>query len=152
VTWAESFAFCIWDGGRLATEAEWNYAASGGSDQRVYPWSSPSSATLIDDSHANYCGGGCTGAQRTGFFSPAGDGKFGQADLAGNLAEWTFDWTGPYVNPCADCANTSVSIAGRVIRGGSFADDAAQLLTSAATSSTVTTRSAQVGARCARAQ
>ena len=40
VTWYEAQAFCIWDGGRLPTEAEWNYVAAG-SQQRVYPWSVP---------------------------------------------------------------------------------------------------------------
>jgi formylglycine-generating enzyme required for sulfatase activity len=119
IDWYEAFAFCAWDGGRLATEAEWNYAAAGGSEQREYPWSIPATSTTIDDSYAVYCGGTCS-AQNVGSKSPKGDGKWGQSDLAGNVWEWTLDWyASPYSIPCNNCADLAVA-SFRVLRGGSF--------------------------------
>jgi formylglycine-generating enzyme required for sulfatase activity len=118
--WFTASAFCAWDGGRLVTEAEWNYAAAGGSEQRVYPWSNPPTSTTIDSSYAAYCGDSCGRAQNVGAKSPKGDGKWGQADLAGNVWEWTLDWyASPFPTPCTNCA----ALAGtsqRVVRGGEF--------------------------------
>ena len=113
ITWYESYAFCAWDGGFLPTEAEWNYAASGGSEQRAYPWSNPPSSLTIDCSYANYDNGTayCVNpphgaVNRVGTESPTGDGRWGQADLGGNVWEWTLDWlASPYTIPCMDCAD-----------------------------------------------
>lgn len=129
VSWYEAMAFCIWDGGFLPTEAESMYAMAGGPRQRVYPWSSPPTSTVLDCSRANYGGAmwpttACskTGATRVGAGSPAGDGAYFQADLAGNVFEWGLDWapTG-FIDPCTDCANlTQGTLSDRLLRGGNF--------------------------------
>jgi sulfatase modifying factor 1 len=137
VTWYEAYAFCIWDGGFLPSETEWNYAAAGGSDQRVYPWSTafPPGSTTLDCDHADYStawpGGACVhaGATKVGADSPLGDGKWGQSDLAGNVFEWNLDWYAPYDASCDDCADLSAAEY-RVIRGGSFDGASACLLNS----------------------
>jgi len=133
VNWYQSAAFCIWDGGFLPSEAEWNYAAAGGNQQRQYPWSSPPSSTTIDCSYANYyrgAAGFCVESTSVvGSVSPKGNGLYGHADLAGNVWEWNLDWFTSYAATCNNCANsTSPSI--RVIRGSSFGGSASGLLSS----------------------
>lgn len=146
--WFTAFAFCAWDRGRLATEAEWNYAASGGSEHRYYPWSTPPTSTIIDDSYAVYCGGSCR-LLNVGSRSPKGDGKWGQSDLGGNVWEWTLDFAGgAYPMPCDDCAAVKKG-SYRAFRSGSN-DDIAATLRSAVRHIYSPEYRGVVGARCAR--
>ena len=156
MSWFEAEAFCIWDGGRLPTDAEWTYAASGGAEQRLYPWGKAEP----DCTFANYFGAnggsdycvlpGVGAPNPVGAESPKGDGKWGQADLGGNISEWVQDYAHLFPDQCHDCATLSPANPGgnRVVKGGSFAENGEVMQTRFRVSGPGT---AQVfGARCAR--
>ncbi len=129
VNWYVAFAFCIWDGGRLPTEAEWEYAAAGGDENRLYPWGDDVTEPLP----ANYNGTDSSPFVAVGSY-PAGNGRWGHADLAGSMHELTLDthardWYTTTQFGCSDCANLT-PLAYRVIRGG-FYDNGAEILRAA---------------------
>lgn len=162
VTWYEALAFCIWDGGYLPTEAEWNYASAGGAEQRVFPWSEPPSSTSIDATRASYQEiDGCWGDGRpacepsdilTVGSRPAGNARWGHSDLAGNLLEWVLDVYGEYEIPCVDCARlASDEPMDRSIRGGGFGSPSIEhVMSSMREGETPGTRGPRQGIRCAR--
>ena len=158
IDWFQAEAFCIWDGGFLPSEAEWNYAAAGGAEQRVYPWSNPPSSTQISCANANHNDGttSCVSppsgsANRVGSESPLGDGRWGQSDLAGNVYEWQLDGRhDPYFEKqCTDCAYLA-DVSYRVIRGASFFGPPKSLIVSYRSSGPPTLHGGSSGARCAR--
>ena len=60
VNWYDAAAFCAWDGGRLPTWSEWEYAYHGGLEYREYPWGS-AAADCTRDANS-----GCTWPVRAG--------------------------------------------------------------------------------------
>jgi formylglycine-generating enzyme required for sulfatase activity len=84
--------------------------------------------------------------------APRGAGLWGHLDLAGNVSEWTLDWSGDYGEPCADCADLEPGSGRlRVSRGGSFVAAAESLSAASAGNLDPTARSREMGFRCARA-
>jgi formylglycine-generating enzyme required for sulfatase activity len=131
VSWYDAYAFCIWDGGFLPSNAEWEYAAAGGSDQRPYPWGSTqpgrSNEYAIYAPEFDICDypdhHKCRSVENIAPVGTAtrGGGRWGQLDLVGELAEWMLDFSAEYSDPCVNCAYLTPSPgADRASVGNSF--------------------------------
>jgi formylglycine-generating enzyme required for sulfatase activity len=161
VDWFTAEAFCIWDRGRLPTESEWEYAASGGTHEYTYPWGDTPLPTNAQDTaqYADYgclsdgsASGDCVFLDITSVGSkPLGRGAFGQDDLAGSMWEWVLDGGGVYPTTAAMHYFEPPSVlSGRTVRGGCFNSYSSNLATTYRRSDSANLQYFEYGLRCAR--
>lgn len=117
ITWGDARDVCIGLGGRLPTEAEWEYAARGGLDGAIFPWGNEPDQDMVNAA-------GVRGADAWEWAAPVGSfppNGFGLHDLSGNVWEWVADRYAPTYQswPSRDPRGPESGPA-RVMRGGSW--------------------------------
>ena len=149
LTWAEAAQFCLAQGKRLPTEAEWEKAARG-SEANLFPWGH----TMPEPNLAMF---GQYHVHEIPIVAPVESGEqgrspYGMHHMAGNAAEWVQDWFGIDYYKVMPERNPPGPNTGRykVVRGGSWKSAPALLRTATRGGALPDQRSATVGVRCAR--
>ncbi len=148
INWEEAQTYCRWRGGHLPTEAQWEKAARWNPETGqayLFPWGGVS----LDQYYLNHAS--LFGHTTDVNFYPQGRSPYGMYDMAGNLAEWIFDWyqdnyyeVSPVENPTGPATGQF-----RVLRGGSYESRGSGLMTTFRDYLDPRMKQATVGFRCA---
>lgn len=154
-TWFEAYYFCLWIGGRLPTEAEWEYAARGGKKAQHTQYYFGDDVEQLPN-HAWFGDTARREAHAVDELNPQ-TGKenlnpLGLANMLGNVWEWCADWYGsnyyrasPKQNPKGPKTGTQ-----RVLRGGAWGSNPLNLRCACRSRNTPSNRSGNFGFRCAQ--
>lgn len=115
VNWHQAKDYAEWSGGRLPTEAEWEYACRG-VDERVYPWGNEAPSTR----RLNHYSANIGDTTEVGSYPSDANGLY---DMAGNVREWTStQYIKEYPYNANDGREDQSRDSPRTLRGGSFGD------------------------------
>jgi len=116
VDWADAQVYCAWVGGRLPTEAQWEYAARG-PEGWIYPWGNDWRAEDVN-CYTN-CNDEYDAVAPAGSF-PQAASWVGALDMAGNVWEWVADWAGDYSSARQENPLGPSEGDARIVRGGGW--------------------------------
>jgi iron(II)-dependent oxidoreductase len=149
LTWEEAHAFCLSQGKRLPSEAEWEKAARG-TTGKTFPWGKQDPSQEIAVFGAYHVHEIPLVANVDSY--PEGKSEWGIHHLSGNIAEWTNDWLGPDYYPIMPERNPPGPKSGRykVVRGGSWKSLPVMLRAATRGGAFPEERSANIGFRCTK--